>query len=875
MSFTENPDPQIRLTDARYADGVGTPVEGGDPVAVSTQIFDQDGDIPNSAGLSNLFVAWGQFLDHDLTLTPETEDEVLTADGLRGPLHRSEFVEDDDGTRLPTNAITWQIDGSQVYGSNDESTDQLRSGIGGHLRMGEDQWSDMGLLPPDHDELIEAGGTCPFAAGDIRVNENPALASMHTVLAREHNYWADRLAEENPDWDDDQLFDAARSIVEYELQAVTYNEWLPHLVGDDAIGEHTGYDPDVNGQVSVEFSTAAFRFGHTMVSSRIALMDEDGSESDFGDMSIQDAFFNTSPLYEEGIDTILRGQAGTFSQESDTQVVDDLNFFLSNPDGVSGFSLVALNVLRGQDHGLQSYVDTRAALLGDIDPAMLDPTDFSIITSDETVQVQLASVYETVHDVDLWVGGLAEDDVEGAQMGPLFTHIIAEQFTRTRAGDESFGQLYPGLSDEIIAEVQSSTLSDIMQRNTEIDTLQDDVFVVSERGLTAHDDIMGTDGGDDLALAALDIAGDVSTGGGDDTVTLTGGTHIGGRLSLGDGADMLAAGSGRVDGFAQTGEGDDIAALSGSADFEAISTGAGDDRVEVSQSATVGTIYTGHGRDEVSVTSRVEVGAILTGGEDDIIRLEPGADVDLVDGGSGHDMLQLDGAVYRIDWVDGPGGDGRVVYLNEDGTETGDYTDFRSIETVTCFTPGTKLISARGAIPIEQLEVGDRVYTLDNGLQPIVWIGKVTVLADGDHAPIRIAEGALGNTRQMEVSPQHRMMLEGWRAEMICGTDEILAPALHLLNDHNITRRTGGTVDYIHVLFADHQIVFADGVPSESYHPGATGLNAMAEASREEILRLFPQLADDLNAFGPSARYSATPREVQLMRGTDTTPLLF
>lgn len=868
MPFTDENDPLIRLTDARYADGAGAPVEGGDPVAVSTQIFDQEGDMPNSAGLSNLFVAWGQFLDHDLSLSPENEADTLTADGLVAPLHRSEFELDEDGARVPLNAITWQMDGSQIYGSSQDRTDDLRSFENGHLRMQDDAMSDGGLMPnasPDSPMAGELTGDAPvFLAGDVRANENPALSSMHTLMAREHNYWADRLADENPDWTDDQLFDAARSIVEYELQQITYNEWLPHLVGD-AVGEGAGFEADVDGQVSVEFSTAAFRFGHTMVSSDIRRMDEDGSESDAGDLVIQDAFFNPDALREEGIDTLLRGQISTSAQELDTQVVDDLNFFLQTPGGLSGFSLVALNVLRGQDHGLQSYIDTRAALLGDIDPAAIDPADFSVITSDPAVQAQLAAVYDTVHEVDLWVGGLAEDAVEGAQMGPLFTHIIADQFSRTRAADETFGVLDPALSDAIIAEVHSATLADVIGRNTEIDLVQDDPFVVMERGLTAHHEITGTQGDDGHDLVAYDIAGDVLTGGGDDTVSLTGGTHIGGEVMLGEGADVLRASSGQIAGFAQTGPGDDLVDLSGSAQLSDLSTGGGDDSVQVTQGAEVGAIYTGHGADQVSVGGRATVDAILTGGENDVIRLAEGAGVDYVDGGSGQDMLQLSG-LYRIDWSDQANGDGRVVYLNEDGTETGAYTDFHSIETVTCFTPGTKLISAGGAVAIETLQVGDRVYTLDNGLQPIVWIGKVTVLADGDHAPIRIAAQALGNTREMEVSPQHRMMLDGWRAEMVCGTDEVLAPAQHLLNDHTITRRTGGTVDYIHILFASHEIVIANGIPSESYHPGAAGLGAMAQDTREEVLKLFPQLRDDLDAFGPAARYSATWREVRSMR---------
>jgi len=131
---------------------------------------------------------------------------------------------------------------------------------------------------------------------------------------------------------------------------------------------------------------------------------------------------------------------------------------------------------------------------------------------------------------------------------------------------------------------------------------------------------------------------------------------------------------------------------------------------------------------------------------------------------------------------------------------------------------------------------------------------------------VRIARGALGNSRTMEVSPQHRMMLSDWRCDMVCGADQVLAPALHLTNDATITRRRGGTVDYIHLLFDSHQIVMADGIPSESFHPGQVGLGAMAEATRAEILSLFPQLHPDPDSFGPAARYSAKRHEIVLIR---------
>ncbi len=869
MPFTDDPAPLIRLTSANYSDGAHTPAGGTDPVSISAGLFDQDGAIDNTAGLSNLFVAWGQFLDHDLSLSPEGEDETISAEGLMAPLHRSQYTIDDSGARVPVNAITWAIDGSQIYGSSTDRTDALRSFENGHLRMGEDASSNMGLMPEaDHDTFMAGTGepgNPMFLAGDIRANENPALASLHTLMARDHNYWADRLADEHPDWSDEQLFQGARQIVEYELQKVTYEEWLPYLVGD-AVGPDTGYDPDAEGQISVEFSTAAFRFGHTMVSSTLPQLNADGTQA-AEDLNLMEAFFNSAPLRDGGIDAILRGQAASTAQELDTQVVDDLNLFLFTPDGINGFSLVALNLLRGQDHGLQSYIDTRAALIGDIDPATIDPGNFGIITSDPVLQAELAGTYDSVHDVELWVGGLAEDKIGATQMGHTFTAIIADQFGRTRAADESFGELDPSLGADIIAEVENTSLSDIILRNTEIDMIQDDPFVATPLGLTEMIAPDCTPDDDFHDLAAKDVSGELATGRGDDTVLLRGGSNLNDGANLGSGDDLLLASSGKVSGTTRMGEGNDKIVLSGDASATVIKTGNGKDDVCVTGNAVVDMIATGNGSDRVEVDARATVNSLQTGNGPDQIVLEHGADVSNIDGGRGPDQISVTGGRFRVDWENGDPrtNAGTIVYLDNDGTETGITTEFQNVETVTCFTPGTRIITANGAIAIEKLKAGDAVYTLDNGLQPLRWIGRTTVLAEGRHAPIRIARGALGNSRDMEVSPQHRMLLSDWRCELVCGTDEVLAPALHLLNDGSIQRRRGGTVDYIHLLFDTHQIVIADGIPSESFHPGAIGLGAMSEEARQEIRDLFPQLSDNLDAFGPAARHTAKPYEAQVI----------
>lgn len=899
-----------RLTEARYEDGLGALyADGADPAEVAQQIFDQDGDMPNSAGLSAMFTTWGQFLDHDLSLTPEGEHGETMADGLGHDIARSDFAPGSgvDGPRIQQNAITWQIDGNNVYGSNDLREEDVRSHEGGKLKLIDDASSDRGLLPKANPDLIMAGeleGDDPvFLAGDVRANENPNLLAMHTLWAREHNYWAERLAEEHPDWDDDDLFDGARQIVEYEMQKITYEEWLPHLIGNVIDPSAVAHDPDANGEVAIEFSTAAFRFGHTMVSSQLERVNEDGTEAEGGHLGLMDAFFNHHPVQDGGIDSLMRGQAGQSAQELDTKVIDDLNFFLATPDGVSGFSLVALNLMRGFDHGLQGYIDTRAALIGDIDPDTLDPNDFSVITSDSDLQVELAAVYDDIFQVDLWVGGLAEDKMAGTQAGPLFTHIISDQFMRTASADETFFELDPALGASIIADAQASTLSGVILRNTDIDTMQDDVFIVEDRELIENWEDHGTPLDDTILLLANSIADGVHLLQGHDHLTLQGGTTIGEDILMGDGNDTLIATSGDVDGFINSddlsGSGDDLVDLGGTfnvdhdvqtngGDDEVIlrdmarvgddvMTGTGDDTVRLENKATIeDDLFLSLGDDEVHLGARTTVDRVDMGhGQDDVV-VESGANVTHIDGGEEgcvpaddnavQDVLRIDGR-YRVEYAGGqPNAEaGTVFYLDDDGNDTGETFTFEGFESVTCFTRGTRIVTARGKLRIEEIGVGAKVMTIDNGLQPVRWIGRRLMPALGRFAPIEIAPGALGNTERLLVSPQHRMVLGSAFAEMLFGAEDVLAPAKTLVNGTTIRAREGGMVEYFHLMFDSHQIVLAEGIPSESFHPGDIALGALSEASRDELFGIFPELAPCPHAYGPSARKSLKRREAELL----------
>lgn len=184
---------------------------------------------------------------------------------------------------------------------------------------------------------------------------------------------------------------------------------------------------------------------------------------------------------------------------------------------------------------------------------------------------------------------------------------------------------------------------------------------------------------------------------------------------------------------------------------------------------------------------------------------------------------------------------------------------------IVCFAHDTQIETRDGKVAVQDLCVGDLVRTKDNGLQPIRWIGSRTVDAVGRFAPIVIAADVLGNDRPLVLSPQHRVMLGGWQAELLFGVPEVLVAAKHLVDDKGILRREGGTVTYFHMMFDQHEIVYADGAPCESFHPGHVGISGMDDAQRDEIFALFPELEQDFAQFGPLARMSLKSAEGKLL----------
>ncbi len=434
--------------------------DGPDARAVSTTMGQGEYDAPTSSdGLSSMFWAWGQFLDHDITLTPESHDTGdLALGGDLNAVNRS--LQTSTGTQF--NNATAYIDASMVYGTSEADATELRTNDGtGRLYLDEN-----GYLPTDEDGQ--------FKAGDPRVGEQQQLTSMHTIFAREHNRIADSLSDANPDWSGEQVYQESRSLVGAQIQAVTYNDWLPKLLGEDGVGEYGGYDSNTSATLTNEFSTCAFRFCHSMIPDELERLAENGDPIAQGHLKLRDGFFNPEEFVEAGgTDPLLRGLAQQEAMEVDALMSDELRNFLNAGDGEDG-DLMARNIARGRDHGIESYNVLRAAY-------GLDPVDsWDELSDDPLVVAELQSLYGDSPDgLDPFLGALLESPVDGALVGELNWSIISDQFTRLRDGDRFW---YENLFDgEVLSWLNTRSLSDIILDNTGIEWLQDDVFIATDR----------------------------------------------------------------------------------------------------------------------------------------------------------------------------------------------------------------------------------------------------------------------------------------------------------------------------------------------------------------------------------------------------------
>ncbi len=517
----------IRLAPAAYADGIDSPALPNDLSARAiSNIINNQAD-PNDSSqdiqtvdqnsLSDFGYSFGQFMDHDMDLSQDgtvsdpipvaANDPIGAGSGAPLAFDRSQ-TDPLTGTSTAnpaqqTTSITSYFDLSQVYGSDLNTEMALRTGVGGQMKT-----SPGGLPPLDNTTYFtptqltqinaaEGGmaddGPLPesdmFVTGDTRGNENIELTVLQTLFLDNHNLIASQLQKQNPTWSDEQLFQEARKLNIAEYQNIIYTQYLPALLGPNALPAYRGYNPNVNATISNEFSTVAFRFGHSLLSGDVERQGNNG-QTVAADVPLEEDFFDPTILNGEGqpsttdpvtglqttdIGAVLKGDADGNAQAMDTQVINEVRDELFNeviPGVGGGQDLIALDIQRGRDHGIPDYNTLRADL------GLPRVTSFAQITSNKQVQQELAQAYPGgVNTIDAFEGGLAEDHVPGSDVGPLFQRIMVNQFTRLRDGDRFFYLNENFTPQELQIMQGENSLTKVIEANTDITNLQPDVFL--------------------------------------------------------------------------------------------------------------------------------------------------------------------------------------------------------------------------------------------------------------------------------------------------------------------------------------------------------------------------------------------------------------
>ncbi|XP_076275092.1 uncharacterized protein LOC143206037 [Rhynchophorus ferrugineus] len=448
---------------------------------------------------------FAQFLDHDLTMTPihkgfhESIPSCRSCDSPRTihpecrpipvpegdhyypnrnttsgakicfPFMRSLPGQLQLGPREQINQNTAFLDGSMVYGENPCVLHKLKGDFG-KMNATELPIGTRDLLPRNlHPECKSSSGLC-FIAGDGRASEQPGLTMIHTVYLREHNRVRNALQRVNPHWGAEKMFQEARRIVIANIQHVTFNEFLPRILGWNAMnlyglkllpsGYYNEYNPNCNPSVFTEFATAAFRIGHSLLRPHIPRLDNNYNIVT-PPILLRDSFFITDFMMKPGlIDDIARGIVSTPMENLDQFITGEVtnHLFEDHKIPFSGIDLIALNVQRARDHAIPSYNNYRA--LCNLKRAT-SFEDLSREIAPETIQ-RLKSLYPTVDDIDLFPGGMSERPLQGGLIGPTFGCIIALQFRHSRKCDRFWyesGDPTVRFTEAQLAELRKITLA--------------------------------------------------------------------------------------------------------------------------------------------------------------------------------------------------------------------------------------------------------------------------------------------------------------------------------------------------------------------------------------------------------------------------------
>ncbi|KJS41260.1 MAG: hypothetical protein VR71_06125 [Roseovarius sp. BRH_c41] len=303
---------------------------------------------------------------------------------------------------------------------------------------------------------------------------------------------------------------------------------------------------------------------------------------------------------------------------------------------------------------------------------------------------------------------------------------------------------------------------------------------------------------------------------------------------------------------------------------DVIDAGAGNDVIMAGLGAD--TIFGGAGNDTVSVGQ----GDSVQGGDgDDFFTLTDTGETETgaisILGGEGDetigDTLWLGETAKKSDITFSNSDDATGGLSGSFAMVNGTVVTFSEIENIICFTPGARILTQWGERPVESLRLGDMVVTRDHGLQPVRWVGKRTVAGLGDFAPISVASSVMGGRDALLVSPQHRLLFTGYQAELLFGESEVLIAAKHMVNGRDVTVSPCDEVTYIHVMFDRHEIIFADGLGTESFYAGDMALTAVDAAAREELFAIFPELRSAPGQHRDTVRPCLRRHEAQLLCG--------
>ena len=494
--------PFYRELPAEYADGKNTIVTNRpNPRLLSNKLSDEPEDDHNDRMMAGMFYSWGQFLDHDITRGKGGTESMP----IPLPSGESKFsnpiaftrsaIHPGSGSataRDQSNTTTAWVDASQVYSDNLKDANWLRTFSGGKLKVSAGNLLPFNTLSGEYDSPIDPNAPTMddtrnratgqlqkvFVAGDPRASEHPVLTSLHTLLVREHNRICESLKYSG--YSDEVTYQKARKEVGALMQVVTFGQWISSLGVN--LQSYGGYKSAARPDIMNTFSTAAYRW-HTMVENDIIFRNNSCHGVGPVELPLKDVFFNQSIVRKNGIDVLLKGISVHRSYETDLRVNSGLRNNLLGPG--MNLDLVSINIQRGRDHGLPNYNTIRnfytgsaASTFTDIAGNSRTSVSSSSPGSGELIAPLMQSLYGDVNKVDLWVGLYAEPRMSGKSVGKTVDAILRAQLERLRDGDFYYFENDPELTAADKSRIRSTTLKQIIERNTTAGDLQDNVFFV-------------------------------------------------------------------------------------------------------------------------------------------------------------------------------------------------------------------------------------------------------------------------------------------------------------------------------------------------------------------------------------------------------------